>query len=289
MERQLHELLRLSRIGRVVNPSERVPFGPVVTDAVSLLRSRLEERGIRLVVDEPLPDVFGDRVRLVEVVQNLVENASKFHAADGDRFIHVGARPPRDGGGPVIFVADNGIGIDPRHHEKVFGLFHKLDARAEGTGVGLALVRRIVEVHGGQSVDRVGGPRSGDDRVLHAARAAAGLSAAAGAERRSGYRYRRCSTGASTRPPRRAAPATGRSCGKASMKIAAVPTAKISPPPSSAGIWSIRIPAWGTSWDWPLFLFSVSRRTTWRGLAGFPGRAGPGVPAHTEAGAGLRS
>jgi signal transduction histidine kinase len=50
----------------------------------------------------------------------------------------------------VIFVADNGIGIDPRHHEKVFGLFQKLDARAEGTGVGLALVRRIIEVHGGQ-------------------------------------------------------------------------------------------------------------------------------------------
>jgi len=149
MERQLHELLRLSRIGRVVNPSERVPFGPVVKDAVSLLRSRLEERGIRLVVDEPLPDVFGDRVRLVEVVQNLVENASKFHAADGDRFIHVGARAPQDGG-PVIFVADNGIGIDPRHHETVFGLFHKLDVRAEGTGVGLALVRRIVEVHGGK-------------------------------------------------------------------------------------------------------------------------------------------
>jgi signal transduction histidine kinase len=88
MERQLHELLRLSRIGRVVNPSERVPFGPVVKDAVSLLRSRLEERGIRLVVDEPLPDVFGDgfvyTVNLVECVE--------VPRADGDRFIRW-ARP----------------------------------------------------------------------------------------------------------------------------------------------------------------------------------------------------
>jgi signal transduction histidine kinase len=150
MERQLNELLRLSRIGRVVNPSQRVPLGPLVAEAVVLLRSRLEERGIRLVVDEALPDVFGDRVRLVEVIQNLVENASKFHAAQADRWIHVGARPPRDGLGPVVFVSDNGIGIEPRHHEMVFGLFHKLDARAEGTGVGLALVRRIVEVHGGR-------------------------------------------------------------------------------------------------------------------------------------------
>ena len=150
MERLLHELLRLSRIGRVVNPSERVPFGPIVRDAVAVLRSRLDERGIRLVVEEPLPDVFGDRVRLVEVVQNLVENAAKFHAEHADRYIRVGVRPGRDGEGSVLFVADNGIGIDPRHKEKVFGLFHKLDAKAEGTGVGLALVRRIIEVHGGR-------------------------------------------------------------------------------------------------------------------------------------------
>jgi len=150
MERLLHELLRLSRIGRVVNPSERVPFSLVVHDAVALLRPRLEERRIRLVVEDPLPEIFGDRIRLVEVVQNLVENASKFHAEEGERFIRVGARPSSDGAPPVLFVADNGIGIERRHQEKVFGLFHKLDAKAEGTGVGLALVHRIVEVHGGR-------------------------------------------------------------------------------------------------------------------------------------------
>jgi len=150
MERLLHELLRLSRIGRVVNPSERVPFALVVHDAVEILRPRLEERGIHLVVEDPLPEIFGDRIRLVEVVQNLVENASKFHAEEGERFIRVGARPSRDGVPPVLFVADNGIGIEPRHQEKVFSLFHKLDAKAEGTGVGLAVVQRIVEVHGGR-------------------------------------------------------------------------------------------------------------------------------------------
>jgi signal transduction histidine kinase len=150
MERLLHELLRLSRIGRVANPAERVPLAFVVRDAALVLRSQLDERGIRLLVDEPLPEVHGDRLRLVEVVQNLIENAAKFHAAEPDRWIRVGARPAVDGQPGVYFVADNGIGIEPRHHEKVFGLFEKLDNGAPGTGVGLALVRRIVEVHGGR-------------------------------------------------------------------------------------------------------------------------------------------
>jgi signal transduction histidine kinase len=150
MERLLNELLKLSRIGRVANPSERVSFASVVRDAVLMLRSQLDERGIRLDVVEPLPEVYGDRVRLVEVVQNLVENAAKFHSAGPDRWVRVGVRPGADGLGPVCFVADNGIGIEPRHQETVFGLFQQLDAKAEGTGVGLALVRRIVEVHGGR-------------------------------------------------------------------------------------------------------------------------------------------
>jgi len=161
MERLLHELLRLSRIGRVANPAERVPLAFVVRDAALVLRSQLDERGIRLLVDEPLPEVYGDRLRLVEVVQNLIENAVKFHAAEPDRWIRVGARPAVDGQPGVYFVADNGIGIEPRHHEKVFGLFEKLDTGAPGTGVGLALVRRIVEVHGGrvwiESAGRGGG------------------------------------------------------------------------------------------------------------------------------------
>jgi signal transduction histidine kinase len=150
MERLLDELLKLSRIGRVANPPERVPLAFVVRDAVLMLRSQLDERGIRLEVDEPLPEVYGDRVRLVEVVQNLVENAAKFHCAGSDRWVRVGVRPGSGGEGPVCFVADNGVGIEPRHHERVFGLFEKLDAKAEGTGIGLALVRRVVEVHGGR-------------------------------------------------------------------------------------------------------------------------------------------
>ncbi len=145
----LHELLRLSRVGRVVNAAERVSLGEVVREAASLLRARLDERRVRLEVDPDLPEVYGDRVRLVEVVQNLLENAVKFLGDQATPVVRIGARPGDGSSAPVLFVRDNGVGIDPRFHEKVFGLFEKLDPRAEGSGVGLALVKRIVEVHGG--------------------------------------------------------------------------------------------------------------------------------------------
>jgi signal transduction histidine kinase len=82
------------------------------------------------------------------VVRNLVDNAAKFMGKQARPEVVIGARPgPR---GPVWFVRDNGIGIDPKHHQRVFGLFERLDTAVEGTGIGLALVKRIVEVHGGQ-------------------------------------------------------------------------------------------------------------------------------------------
>lgn len=146
----LHELLHLSRVGRAAGPFERVDLGPVVREAAGLVQARLEARGVRLEVEEALPEVLGDRSRLVEVVQNLLDNAAKFAGEARGGVVRVGTRRGEAGEPPVLFVQDDGIGIDPRFHEKVFGLFDKLDARSEGSGVGLALVRRIVEVHGGR-------------------------------------------------------------------------------------------------------------------------------------------
>ena len=97
-----------------------------------------------------LPPVTGDRLRLVEVYQNLIENAVKYMGDQPAPRVEVGTRHDAETGETVFYVADNGMGIDPRYQRKVFGLFERLDAGTEGTGVGLALVTRIVEVHGGR-------------------------------------------------------------------------------------------------------------------------------------------
>jgi len=148
MHHLLDDLLELSRIGRIVNAPEDVPMEPLAREAVELLRGRLDERGVRVEIAPDLPSVRGDRHRLLEVLQNLVENAVKFMGEQTAPLVEIGAR---DGdGGPVFFVRDNGQGLDPRYQQRLFQLFEKLDPSVEGTGVGLALVRRIVEAHGGR-------------------------------------------------------------------------------------------------------------------------------------------
>jgi signal transduction histidine kinase len=145
----LNDLLEFSRIGRVTNPSEVVSFGELANEAVALVQGRLMERNIEVHVAAGMPAVFGDKKRLLEVLQNLVDNAAKFMGDERKPKIEIGWRDEQDGK-HVFFVRDNGIGIAPEYHEKIFHLFDKLDPKMEGTGVGLALVKRIVEFHGGR-------------------------------------------------------------------------------------------------------------------------------------------
>ncbi len=147
MQQLLRELLELSRIGRLANPPEEVSFSELAEEALSLVQGRLAERGVEVYIAPGMPSVYGDRPRLREVLQNLLDNAAKFLGPQAHPRIEVGVR--RAGEQVVFFVRDNGIGIDPRFHDKVFGLFEKLDQHIEGTGIGLAIVKRIVEVHGG--------------------------------------------------------------------------------------------------------------------------------------------
>ena len=148
MNRLLDELLELSRVGRQLNPPEDVALGEMARLAVELLAGEIEERDVDVEIMPDLPVVAGDRVRLLEVFQNLLANAVKFMGDQSAPRIEVGLR--HDDGEQIVFVHDNGIGIDPRYQEKIFGLFERLDGKVEGTGVGLALVKRIVELHGGR-------------------------------------------------------------------------------------------------------------------------------------------
>lgn len=101
-------------------------------------------------MNEELPDVYGDRQRLLEVVQNLLDNAAKFMGDQPRPCVEIGRHSEADDGFVTFFVRDNGIGIVPEFHERIFGLFNRLNPKIEGTGIGLALVQRIVEYHGGR-------------------------------------------------------------------------------------------------------------------------------------------
>jgi PAS domain S-box-containing protein len=149
LQQRLDELFELSRAGRPVGPPVAVPAADLVQEALRLVRGRPSAAGPRVDVAGPLPVVFGDRARLVQAFQNVLDNAMKFAATAAEPRVVVEARPAGDSMA-LLVVRDNGIGIEPRHRDRVFDLFDKLDPRAEGSGVGLAVVRRIVESHGGK-------------------------------------------------------------------------------------------------------------------------------------------
>ena len=149
MRERLDDLLELSQAGRLTDTSELIRFNELVAEALELVHGRLSQRGIAVRVEENLPSITGDHRRLLEVIQNLLDNAAKFMGNQAKPMIEIGQRGEEDGK-PVFFVKDNGMGIPPEHHEKIFGIFNKLDPKAEGTGIGLSLVKKIIEVHGGR-------------------------------------------------------------------------------------------------------------------------------------------
>jgi len=161
MQRLLDELLELSRIGRTSNPPEEVNFGQIAREAAELVHGRITARGVQVEIADDLPTVYVDRTRLVEAVQNLVDNAVKFMGDQPEPRIVIGALGTERAGMPIFFVEDNGLGIEPEYHERIFGLFNKLDAKSEGTGVGLALVKRIIDLHGGYIWVESDGPGQG--------------------------------------------------------------------------------------------------------------------------------
>jgi len=117
---------------------------------LEIIHGRIDQRGITIQIQLGLPVVYGDKTRLTEVLQNLLDNAAKYMGDQKKPIIEIGMDGYDESGNPIFFVRDNGMGIDPQYNERIFGMFDKLDPASEGTGIGLALVKRIIEVHGGR-------------------------------------------------------------------------------------------------------------------------------------------
>ena len=148
MRRLLDDLIEMSRIGRIVTIPTCFSFREIVEQALVIVAGQIATLGVKVTVHEAELSFFCDRARLTEVWQNLLDNAVKYMGDQPEPRIEIGLSGT--GRDTVFFVRDNGIGIAPEHGEKIFGLFEKLDSTSEGTGLGLTLVKRIVEMNGGR-------------------------------------------------------------------------------------------------------------------------------------------
>jgi PAS domain S-box-containing protein len=144
----LEDMLNIASVGHAVGPPVSVTFRDLVDDALGAVAGRIAERKVTVEVGEHAATLFGERLRLAEIWQNLVENACKFMGDQPAPRIVIGVETR--GAETVFFVRDNGIGLDPRYHDRIFNLFEKLDPSVEGTGLGLALVKRIIELYHGR-------------------------------------------------------------------------------------------------------------------------------------------
>ncbi len=150
MRETIDDLLKLSRIGTVANDLQPVGLRQVAEELIRKHAPELEDKDtdVSLELSEDQPTVLADRNRLVEVLDNIVVNALNYACDGPEPRITIGSETV--GREVRLFVKDNGPGIGREHHEKIFGLFQRLDDCKEGTGVGLAIVKRIMEVHGGR-------------------------------------------------------------------------------------------------------------------------------------------
>ncbi len=145
----INDLLLYSRVGAGEKQFAKVEMASTFESAVENLKRTIEENDAVLTRDD-LPAVFGDKTQLVQILQNLIGNAVKFRKKDVQPRIHISAK--RKGNEWVFGVHDNGIGIEPGSHDRIFAIFQRLHTREEypGTGIGLTLCRRIVERHAGR-------------------------------------------------------------------------------------------------------------------------------------------
>jgi len=160
MLRLIHDLIQLLSVGRLTHEPQELPLRVLVEEALERVQASIAARHITVHIAEDIPAIYGDHDRLLEVLQNLLENSAKFMPDQPAPQIEIGVRSNAEGH-RVFYVRDNGLGIEPRFAQRVFNIFDKLDPKSEGTGIGLALVKRIIEVHGGKVWIESEGPGKG--------------------------------------------------------------------------------------------------------------------------------
>jgi len=150
MDKMINDLLRLSRAGRVVGNKRRFSSAKLVREVYMCFYQHIRQKQINFIISKNLPVIYGDRQRLQTVFENLIGNAIKYASEKRDPFIEIDCKERKNW--YEFMVRDNGIGIDTADHQRIFEVFQKCDKKNEksnGTGVGLTIVKKIIEHHGG--------------------------------------------------------------------------------------------------------------------------------------------
>jgi hypothetical protein len=148
MTRLIEDLLQLSRVGRVASHPETVDVTALVRELAEELRHQYQANHVRIDIQDPMPAIVADSTAVSRLFQNLLANALKYGLSGPEPRIEVGSQIQEDE--VCFFVRDNGSGIAHEYQHKIFDMFQRIDTTQEGTGIGLAIVSKIMEVHDGR-------------------------------------------------------------------------------------------------------------------------------------------
>ncbi len=143
----LNDLLQYSRLGYIESVPENIELKSLVQEVLDVINQGVQLENTEITIADNMPVLHGDRLRFAQLFQNLISNAIKFSTGCSPIKVEIGWKPQNES--PVFFVRDYGAGIAAEYTHKIFELFHQLDPEIEGTGVGLTIAKRIVEMNGG--------------------------------------------------------------------------------------------------------------------------------------------
>lgn len=150
MRETIDDLLELSRVGRVTHEMESVDVAALAARLLVEMSIQIEDADASVTIEDDLPEIWADGIRIAQALENLLANALKY-ARCGDRRCEITIGATRVEGETRLFVRDNGPGVPEEYHERIFSLFQRLETEAEGTGIGLTIVKRVAEMHGGRA------------------------------------------------------------------------------------------------------------------------------------------
>lgn len=165
MTHLIEDISKIARLGKIENKNELLDTNEIVDLASNLVQGRLRERNAKLHVDKRLPKIFGDRNRIVQVFENLIDNAIKYMGDQQDPVVRVEAKISNNTN--QFLIVDNGSGMTPEELEKLFTPFERFDGSVEGTGLGLYMVKKIVESHQGSITAKSKGKGEGTTFIIN--------------------------------------------------------------------------------------------------------------------------